>query len=189
MQVQQYRGGEEEVGASGAPILRFGVFELDLKGGQLRKAGVLVKLQPQPFKVLALLASHASEVVTREEIQQQIWGNDTFVDFERGLNFCVRQIRATLGDDAETPRYIETLPRRGYRLIASVDRLSGASPGPVRAEGGKHRRWRGKRRQTVEMAGRFRSQCRPVFLPVGVVRLRKRAFLSSAYQPAPPLTK
>lgn len=145
-------GGEEEVGASGAAILRFGVFELDLKGGQLRKAGVLLRLQPQPFKVLALLASHAGEVVTREEIQQQIWGNDTFVDFERGLNFCIKQIRATLGDDAETPRYIETLPRRGYRLIASVNRLSGASPGPVPAEGGKHRRWRGKRRQTVGMA-------------------------------------
>ena len=123
MQVQQYRGGEEEVGASGAAILRFGVFELDLKSGQLRKAGVLVKLQPQPFKVLALLASHASEVVTREEIQQQIWGNDTFVDFERGLNFCVRQIRDVLADDAETPRYVETLPKRGYRFIHPVERL------------------------------------------------------------------
>ena len=123
MQVQQYQGGEEEVGASGVPILRFGVFELDLKGGQLRKAGVLVKLQPQPFRVLALLASHASEVVTREEIQQQIWGNDTFVDFERGLNFCVRQIRDALADDAETPRYVETLPKRGYRFIHPVERL------------------------------------------------------------------
>ncbi len=128
MQVQQYRGGEEEVGASGGAILRFGDFELDLKGGQLRKAGVLVKLQPQPFKVLALLASHASEVVTREEIQQQIWGNDTFVDFERGLNFCIKQIRATLGDDAETPRYVETLPKRGYRFIATVEGLGRASP-------------------------------------------------------------
>lgn len=108
-------------------VLRFGVFELDLKVGELRKAGALIKLPPQPFKVLALLVCQAGEVVTREEIQQQVWGGETYVDFERGLNFCIRQIRTALGDDAETPRYIETLPRRGYRLIAPVEELAAAS--------------------------------------------------------------
>ena len=93
-------------------VLRFGAFELDLAAGQLRKSGVLLKLPPQPFKVLALLASRAGQPVTREEIRAEIWGSDTFVDFEQGLNSCIKQIRHVLGD----PRYIETLPKRGYRF-------------------------------------------------------------------------
>ena len=107
--------------------LRFGVFELDVKNGELRRAGLRLRLQPQPFKVLALLASRAGEVVTREEIQEQIWGNDTFVDFEQGLNFCIKRIRETLGDDAEVPRFIETLPKRGYRFIVPVERIDAAA--------------------------------------------------------------
>src|SRR5215471_9212954 len=101
-------------------LIRFEAFELALKSGELRKAGAAVKLQPQPFKVLALLAAHAGQLITREELQQQIWEGETFVDFEHGLNFCIKQIRAALGDSAQTPRYIETLPRRGYRFIAPV---------------------------------------------------------------------
>jgi TolB-like protein/DNA-binding winged helix-turn-helix (wHTH) protein/Tfp pilus assembly protein PilF len=101
--------------------VRFGVFELDLQAGELRKSGVLLHLPPQPFKILALLASRPAELVTREEIRSQVWGTDTFVDFEHGLNFAIKKIRDALGDDAETPRYIETLPRRGYRFIAPVD--------------------------------------------------------------------
>ncbi|MBZ5563853.1 MAG: winged helix-turn-helix domain-containing protein, partial [Acidobacteriia bacterium] len=101
--------------------LHFGVFDLDLETGELRKSGVLLHLPPQPFKILSLLASHPSQLVTREEIQQQIWGSETFVDFEQGLNFAIKKIRDALGDDAETPRYIETLPRRGYRFIAAVE--------------------------------------------------------------------
>jgi TolB-like protein/DNA-binding winged helix-turn-helix (wHTH) protein/Tfp pilus assembly protein PilF len=116
---------------SEAPQLRFGVFELDAKNGELRRAGLHVRLQPQPFKVLALLASRAGEVVTREEIQEKVWGNETFVDFEHGLNFCIKQIRATLGDNAEVPRFIETLPKRGYRFIAPVDPIAAAA---LRAE-------------------------------------------------------
>jgi TolB-like protein/DNA-binding winged helix-turn-helix (wHTH) protein len=102
-------------------LLRFGVFEVDLGTGELHKAGSLINLSPQPFKILVLLASCPGQLVTREEIQRQVWGSDTFVDFEQGLNFAVKKIRAALSDDAETPRYIETLPRRGYRFIAPVE--------------------------------------------------------------------
>lgn len=104
--------------------IRFGEFELEPKSGELRKAGVQVKLQPQPLRVLVLLALNAGELVTREEIQQAIWEGVTFVDFEHGLNFCIKQIRAALGDNAQAPRFIETLPRRGYRFIAEVNQNS-----------------------------------------------------------------
>jgi TolB-like protein/DNA-binding winged helix-turn-helix (wHTH) protein/tetratricopeptide (TPR) repeat protein len=110
-------------GLSGVSLLRFGAFELDLRTGELRKAGSLISLPPQPFRILALLASHAGQLVTREEIQRQIWGSETFVDFERGLNFAINKIRKALGDDAETPRYIETLARRGYRFVAPVENV------------------------------------------------------------------
>jgi len=90
----------------------------------LRKGGVEVKLRPQPSRVLAVLAARAGQLVTREELRQQVWGTDTFVDFERGLNSCIKQIRAVLHDDPEAPRYIETRPRRGYRFIAPVQEVS-----------------------------------------------------------------
>lgn len=102
-------------------VLRFAAFELDARSGQLRKEGQVVKLAPQPFKLLTLLAQHSGEVVTREEIHGQIWCDGTFVDFDQGLNFCIRQIREALGDDAGSPRYIETLPRRGYRFLMPVE--------------------------------------------------------------------
>ncbi len=102
-------------------LLRFGPFRLDLQACELRKGETLLHLAPQPCKVLGLLASRPHKVFTRQEIQQEIWHGETFVDFEQGLNVAVRQIRAALCDDAETPRYIETLPRRGYRFIAEVD--------------------------------------------------------------------
>ena len=104
--------------------LRFGPFELDVRSGELRRNGTTVRLQPQPLKVLLLLAGRPGEVVTREEIQAEIWPAGTFVDFEQSLNFCIRQIRAALRDDANAPRYVETLPRRGYRWVA----------GPVQSE-------------------------------------------------------
>jgi len=100
--------------------LRFGRFELTPQSGELLKSGSRVKLGPQPLKVLTVLATRAGEVVTRQELKEQIWGADTFVDFEQGLNFCVKQIRAVLGDDADDPAYIETLPKRGYRFVAEV---------------------------------------------------------------------
>jgi eukaryotic-like serine/threonine-protein kinase len=107
------------LGSATQPPLRFGIFELDFNSGELRKSGEPVRLQPQPFKILALLAARPGELVTRQEIQQKIWGTETFVDFERGLNFCIKQIRAALEDDADTPQYIETLPKRGYRFMAA----------------------------------------------------------------------
>jgi Tol biopolymer transport system component/DNA-binding winged helix-turn-helix (wHTH) protein len=100
---------------------RFGQFELDSASRELRKDGSVVKLQRQHFAVLLLLVERAGHIVSREEIHQHIWGEDTFVDFERGINFAINQIRAALGDDAEKPRFIETIPRRGYRFIAAIE--------------------------------------------------------------------
>jgi TolB-like protein/DNA-binding winged helix-turn-helix (wHTH) protein/Tfp pilus assembly protein PilF len=108
-------------------IIRFGEFEIALKSGELRKNGQIVRLQPQPFKVLAFLVSHAGQTVTRQEVQQAVWEDGTFVDFEHGLNFCIKQIRSALGDDAQTPRLVETLPRRGYRFIGEVETLNGST--------------------------------------------------------------
>ena len=108
-----------------APLDRpvcFGVFELDLVTGELRKAGVRINLPDQPFQVLKALLSHPGALVTREELRRQLWPADTFVDFEHGLNAAVRRLRDALGDSAETARFIETLPRRGYRFIAPVVR-------------------------------------------------------------------
>ena len=103
-----------------AGVLLFGTFELDLASGELRKGGALVKLQSQHFQLLALLAERAGQVVSREEIRRALWDNETFVDFDRSINFCVNQIRGALDDDPQRPRYIETLPRKGYRFIAPV---------------------------------------------------------------------
>jgi TolB-like protein len=111
---------------AGVGSLRFDDFELDISNRELRTAGTLVSLQPQPFKVLALLASHSGQTLTREEIRLQLWGSQTFVDFDSGLNFCIRQIRKALGEDARLPRYIETLSRRGYRFLAAVNRVDNA---------------------------------------------------------------
>jgi cholera toxin transcriptional activator len=101
-------------------IARFGVFELDLSAGELRKNGAKLRLQEQPFQVLALLLERAGDVVTREEMRQKLWPADTFVDFDHSLNTAVNKLRETLGDSASSPRYIETLARRGYRFIAPV---------------------------------------------------------------------
>ena len=106
-------------------VLRFGTFELELASSELRKAGALVKLQSQHFQLLALLAGRPGQVVSREEIRRTLWSNQTFVDFDRSINFCVNQIREALGDDSHSPRYIETLPRKGYRFIAPVTEAGG----------------------------------------------------------------
>jgi TolB-like protein/DNA-binding winged helix-turn-helix (wHTH) protein/Tfp pilus assembly protein PilF len=100
--------------------LRFGVFELDLLAGELRKHGLRVRLQEQPFQVLAMLVSHAGEVVTREQLQKKLWSADTFVDFDHGLNKAISKIREALSDSADSPRFVETVARRGYRFLALV---------------------------------------------------------------------
>jgi TolB-like protein/DNA-binding winged helix-turn-helix (wHTH) protein/Flp pilus assembly protein TadD len=99
---------------------RFGVFELDLCSGELRKHGLRIRLQEQPFQVLATLLAHPGEVVTREELQKKLWPADTFVDFDHGLNKAINKIRDALGDSAESPRFVETIARRGYRFLAEV---------------------------------------------------------------------
>jgi DNA-binding winged helix-turn-helix (wHTH) protein len=100
--------------------LRFGVFDLDLRAGELRKHGLRVRLQEQPFQLLAMLLEHPGEVVTREELQKKLWPADTFVDFDHGLNKAISKIREALGDSAESPRFVETVARRGYRFLAEV---------------------------------------------------------------------
>jgi DNA-binding winged helix-turn-helix (wHTH) protein/TolB-like protein len=107
-------------------VARFGVFELDCEAGELRRAGVRVPLTGQPLRVLALLVSRAGRIVTRDEIRREIWGDDTHVDLDAGLSTCINQVRTALGDRAASPRYIETLPRRGYRFVAPVDRAQAA---------------------------------------------------------------
>src|SRR5215469_11376263 len=101
-------------------VFRFGPFELSEREGELRKNGTRIKLQEQPFRVLAELLANPGRVVTREDLQQKLWQADTFVDFDRGLNTAIRKLRQALNDDADEPRYIETLARRGYRFVAPV---------------------------------------------------------------------
>ena len=109
--------------ASLAPLpsrIHYGAFDLDVASGELRKSGIPIKLRRQAVEVLIMLTNRAGQVVTREEIRERLWSNDTFVDFERSINFCINQIRGALGDNAEKPRYVETLPRQGYRFITPV---------------------------------------------------------------------
>jgi len=116
-----------------ASVCHFGVFELDLRAGELRKNGVKLRLQEQPYQVLLKLIEHHGEIVSREELRSTLWHEDTFVDFETGLNTAIKRLRETLGDSADSPTFIETLPRRGYRFIATVERPKGEEsgiPGP-----------------------------------------------------------
>jgi DNA-binding winged helix-turn-helix (wHTH) protein len=103
---------------------RFDIFEADLRSGELRKQGVRIKLHQQPFQVLTMLLEHPGEVLTREELKSRLWPLDTFVDFDVGLNSAVKNLRDVLGESAEIPRYVETLPRRGYRFIAPLSNAS-----------------------------------------------------------------
>ena len=185
------------MGASSAQVacvVRFGVFELDVRSGELRRAGVRVNLQDQPLKVLECLLERPGELVTREELRQRLWPGDTFVDFEQGVNAAVKRLRETLADSAETPRFVETLHRRGYRFIAPVDRADPARPGPaptgrVMATAGRTtwpaltslRRSRSVRHDGVH-----------VLIAAGAIAARARddgclAARASAATPAPPL--
>jgi len=109
-------------------VVRFGMFEADLSKGELRKRGRKVPLQDQPFQVLALLLRQPGELVTREEVQRALWPADTFVEFEHSVNTAIKKLRQALGDSADNPRFIETLPRKGYRFIAPVNGLGAATP-------------------------------------------------------------
>src|SRR5208337_1143689 len=111
-----------------SPIGRFGAFEVDLRSAELRKHGLKLKIQEQPFQVLAILLEHPGQIVTREDLHKKLWPADTFVDFEHGLNAAINKLRETLGDSADNPRFVETLHRRGYRFIAPVE-TTGAQGG------------------------------------------------------------
>lgn len=109
---------------------RFGLFEFDAAARELRRDGKLVRLQSQPAQLLGYLLERADEVVSRDHLQKAIWGNETFVDFERGLNFCIAQIRSAFDDDSASPRFIRTIPKRGYQFIAPVQRLDDSTAKP-----------------------------------------------------------
>src|SRR6267154_5314770 len=104
--------------SSSQRILYFGTFEVNPQSGELRKSGVRIKLHGQPFEVLTMLLERAGQVVTREELRLRLWPTDTFVNFDHGVNTAINKLREALGDSADNPRFVETLPRRGYRLLA-----------------------------------------------------------------------
>jgi len=118
-------------GSAASRIVRFGVFEVDLAAGELRKNGSRIRLQEQPFQVLQLLVERQGNVVTREELRQRLWSADTFVDFDHSLNTAINKIREALGDSASRPRYVETLARRGYRFLAPVEAVQPRSPAEI----------------------------------------------------------
>lgn len=139
-------------------LLRFGVFELEPEAERLTRGGARVKLQAQPLSLLTLLAERSGELVSREEIQEHLWGKDVHVDFDQGINVCVRQVRQALGDDASSPRFVETVPRKGYRFLAPVERVerrgsAGAARGRAGTEGGKGGAGACRREATGDAAG------------------------------------
>src|SRR5437588_10572350 len=113
-------------GGQSSDVVRFGSYEVHLRGGELYRAGRKIKLQLQPFHVLAMLLEHPGEVVAREDLQRRLWPGDTFVDFDHSLNTAIKKLRLALGDDNRKPRFVETLPKRGYRFIGRLEH--GAPP-------------------------------------------------------------
>ena len=116
---------------SPARVLRFGVFQVNLAARELRKHGVRIRLPGQPFCVLSILLERPGQVVSRDEMRDKLWDSATFVDYERSLNSAIRKLRAVLGDSQESPRYIETVPRLGYRFIAPVEEVSSSIESPL----------------------------------------------------------
>jgi DNA-binding winged helix-turn-helix (wHTH) protein len=106
---------------NGIRTIRFGAFEADLHSGEVRKSGIRIKLQDQPFKVLEILLEHPGDLVTREELQCRIWPEESFGDFDHAVNVAVGKLRTALGDSADNPSFIETVPRRGYRFVARLE--------------------------------------------------------------------
>lgn len=114
------------------PVVRFGIYEMSLQSGELRKGGVRIRVQQQPLKLLEILLEHPGQLVTREELRTRLWPNESFGDFDQAVNIAIAKIRGALGDSADNPRFIETLPKRGYRFIADVSFTE--EPQPVRPE-------------------------------------------------------
>jgi DNA-binding winged helix-turn-helix (wHTH) protein len=120
-------------------VVRFGVFEVDLRQGELRRNGLTVKLREQSFQLLAALLERRGDLVTREELRGKLWAADTFVDFDHSLNAAMKRLRDALGDDPDNPRFIETVPRRGYRFLGDAGARTGTA-GEIRASPGDERR-------------------------------------------------
>ena len=153
-----------QVAEGGLRTKGFGVFELDLKSAELRKHGIRIKLQEQPFQILAYLLEHPGDVVTREELREKLWSAHTYVDFDRSLNKAMTKLRSALGDSAESPRYIETVPRHGYRFLAEVRIPHGAVVTTLAPKGngtrGADASGGGIPRLPVEMASGWRGNLR-----------------------------
>lgn len=147
------------------PVIRFGSFEVDLRAGELRRQGTRIRLQQQPFRVLGVLLEHPGEVVTREELRRAIWPNTAFGSFDEGLDASISKVRSALGDSAENPRFVETLPRRGYRFIAAVERVAPSANGQAAREP-----WLTSRRAGILWAGGLAA----AVLLVGIGGLRVR---------------
>jgi Tol biopolymer transport system component/DNA-binding winged helix-turn-helix (wHTH) protein len=152
-------------------IVHFGVFEADLQTGELHKNGVKVPLQGQPFQVCAILLQHSGELVTREELRRKVWPEDTFVDFDHALNTAITKIRIALGDEADNPRFVETLPRRGYRFIGSLDKPNPQAPSPMAPR------------------GRLKSRIRPWMLAMASLLIAATAILLFVSRKAVPALK
>ena len=161
------------MGVSGRGHLRFGDFEFDLLSGKLFRGGRPVKIQPQPLRVLAVLLERAGETVSRESLRARVWGDATFVEFDQGLNYCIRQIRVALRDGASEPVYIETLPKQGYRFIAPIE-ISTEVPGSM----AQTIQLRSRRFQTVSscrqltVGHNLRPSCQPDEFPCRTWRWR-----------------
>src|ERR1700722_19387581 len=110
------------------PLIRFGTYEISLQSGELRKGGVRIRVQQQPLKVLEILLERPGQVVSREDLRNRVWPNDNFGDFDQAVNIAIAKLRTALGDSADNPRFIETLPKRGYRFIAEVRSVDTGSP-------------------------------------------------------------
>src|SRR5438132_3876704 len=132
-------------------LIHFGAFEFDLAACELRKGGVQIKLQGQPCQVLVALLENAGRVVTREELRDRLWPKDTFVDFDHSLNIAVNKIRDALDDQATSPQFVETIPRRGYRFLASIEPVATGSDAGSARSGGAVRTGRPVRRLLVSI--------------------------------------
>jgi DNA-binding winged helix-turn-helix (wHTH) protein len=150
-----------ELGRKSA-VARFGIFEADLEARELRKQGRRLRLQEQPFAVLAILLDRAGGTVSRDELRQKLWPADTFVDFDHSLNTCVNKIREILGDSAVSPRFVETLPRRGYRFLAEVKWQEGAAPPTGQAQ---------PQKTAAELPAAHRSLTRALFVLIQLMYL------------------
>jgi Tol biopolymer transport system component/DNA-binding winged helix-turn-helix (wHTH) protein len=162
--------------AQSSSFLRFGAFELDLRAGELRRQGLKIKLQEKPLRILAILVEHSGEVVTREELREQLWPADTFVDFDHSINTAINKLREALGDSAENPRLIETLPRHGYRFIGPVGPSNAVRPPPPAQEPKATTTEAGLRIVHTPKSG-DKAPSVAVRLPAGLARPRGRAAL------------